>query len=107
MAQVVAVAGAAVAGVFAGKYLEKKENDKDAEPVYTAVLYEAHLEHADPEEPLWRVPYFGQVVRVGTAEALFAKRKREHESSREEKKEKRRRRESSRSRSESASGSSS
>ena len=34
MAQVVAVAGAAVAGVFAGKYLEKKENDKDdAEPM--------------------------------------------------------------------------
>ena len=54
-------------------------DDEDEEPVYTAVLYEAHLEHADPEEPLWRVPYFGQVVRVGTAEAIFAKRKREHE----------------------------
>jgi hypothetical protein len=54
------------------------EEDED-EPVLTAVLYEARLEHADPEEPLWRVPYFGQVVRVGTAEEIFAKRKREHE----------------------------
>ena len=49
------------------------------DPLYTAVLYEARLEHADPEEPLWRVPYFGQIVRVGTAEAIFADRKREHE----------------------------
>jgi hypothetical protein len=52
---------------------------EEAEPVLTAVLYEAHLEHADESEPLWRVPYFGQVVRVGTAEDVFAKRKREHE----------------------------
>ena len=49
------------------------------DPWYTAVLYEAHLEHVDESEPLWRVPYFGQVVRVGTAEEVFAKRKREHE----------------------------
>ena len=49
------------------------------EPQLTAVLYEAHLEHVDPSEPLWRVPYFGQIVRVGTAEAIFAARKREHE----------------------------
>lgn len=33
MAQVVAVAGAAVAGVFAGKYLEKKEKENEAEPM--------------------------------------------------------------------------
>jgi len=49
------------------------------DPWYTTVLYEAWLEHADPEEPLWRVPYFGQVVRVGTADEVFAKRKRQHE----------------------------
>lgn len=47
--------------------------------MYTAVLYEVRLEHADESEPLWRVPYFGQVVRVGTAEEVFAARKREHE----------------------------
>ena len=49
------------------------------DPWYTAVLYEAHLEHVDESEPLWRVPYFGQVVRVGTAEEVFEARKREHE----------------------------
>ena len=49
------------------------------DPWYTAVLYRAWLEHADPEEPLWHTPYFGQVVRVGTVEELFAKRKHEHE----------------------------
>ena len=49
------------------------------DPWYTVVIYEAWLEHVDPEEPLWLVPYFGQVVRVGTAEAIFAKRKYEHE----------------------------
>ena len=49
------------------------------DPWYTAVLYEAWLEHVDLEEPLWRVSYFGQVVRVGTAEEVFAKRKRQHE----------------------------
>ena len=53
----------------------------------TVVLYEAHLEHVDPEEPLWGVPYFGQIVRSGTADANFAARKREHENdaAREEK----------------------
>ena len=55
------------------------DEDEDGDPVYTAVLYEARLEHADPEEPLWRVPYFGQIVRVGTAEEIFATRKRQHE----------------------------
>ena len=54
------------------------EGEED-EPVLTAVLYEAHLEHADPEEPLWRVPYYGQVVRQGEAEAIFAARKGKHE----------------------------
>lgn len=49
------------------------------DPWYTAVIYEAHLEHVDPEKPLWRVPYIGQVVRVGTAEQNFEKRKRQHE----------------------------
>ena len=49
------------------------------DPWYTAVLYRAWLEHVDESEPLWRVPYFGQVVRSGTAEEIFAKRKREHE----------------------------
>ena len=49
------------------------------DPWYTAVLYEAHLEHVDESEPLWRVPYFGQVVRVGTAEENFEARKRAHE----------------------------
>ena len=49
------------------------------DPWYTAVLYEAHLEHVDESEPLWRVPYFGQVVRVGTAEEDFEARKRAHE----------------------------
>lgn len=48
-------------------------------PWYTMVIYRAWLEHADPEEPLWRVPYFGQVVRFGTAEWVFKNRKREHE----------------------------
>jgi hypothetical protein len=62
-----------------GATTPKPAADEDDEPVRTAVLYEAHLEHADESEPLWRVPYFGQVVRAGTAEALFAKRKREHE----------------------------
>jgi hypothetical protein len=52
---------------------------EEDEPVLTAVLYEAHLEHVDESEPLWRVPYFGQAVRPGTAEAVFAARKREHE----------------------------
>jgi hypothetical protein len=54
-------------------------DEDEAEPVRTAVLYEAWLEHADESQPLWRVPYFGQVVRVGTAEEVFAARKREHE----------------------------
>ena len=49
------------------------------DPWYTAVMYEAHLEHVDPEEPLWRVPYFGQVVRAGTVEENFEARKGEHE----------------------------
>ena len=49
------------------------------DPWYTAVIYEAHLEHVDPEEPLFRVPYFGQVVRPGTAEENFEARKRQHE----------------------------
>ena len=49
------------------------------DPWYTAVVYRAWLEHADPEEPLWRVPYFGQAVRFGTAEEVFKNRKREHE----------------------------
>jgi hypothetical protein len=53
--------------------------EEDDEPVYTAVLYEARLEHADPSEPLWRVPYFGQAVRQGTAEEVFAARRRQHE----------------------------
>ena len=49
------------------------------DPWRTAVLYEAHLEHADPSEPLWRVPYFGQIVRSGTADEIFKNRKQEHE----------------------------
>ena len=49
------------------------------DPWYTAALYEAWLEHVDESEPLWRVPYFGQVVRRGTAKAIFADRKHEHE----------------------------
>lgn len=49
------------------------------DPLYTAVLYEAHLEYVDESEPLWRVSYFGQVVRAGTAEENFAARKNEHE----------------------------
>jgi hypothetical protein len=49
------------------------------DPWYTAVLYEAWLEHVDPEEPLWRVSYFGQVVRGGTAHENFEARKRAHE----------------------------
>jgi len=48
------------------------------DPLVTAVIYEAHLEHVDPEEPLFRVPYFGQVVRPGTAEENFKARKYEH-----------------------------
>ena len=58
---------------------EVAEAEED-EPLLTTVLYEAHLEHADESEPLWRVPYFGQAVRLGTAETIFATRKREHES---------------------------
>lgn len=58
--------------------VEVAEGEED-EPVLTAVLYEAHLEDADESEPLWRVPYFGQAVRLGTAEAIFAARKRRHE----------------------------
>ena len=49
------------------------------DPRVTAVIYEAHLEHVDPEEPLFRVPYFGQVVRAGMAEENFEARKRAHE----------------------------
>ena len=49
------------------------------DPWYTAVLYEAWLEHVDPEEPLWRVSYFGQVVRADSAEENFEDRKHEHE----------------------------
>ena len=48
------------------------------DPWYTAVIYEAHLEHVDPEEPLWLVPYFGQSVRQGTAIAIFEARKDQH-----------------------------
>ena len=55
------------------------EEEAEADPWRTIVLYEAWLEHADESEPLWRVPYFGQIVRVGTAEAIFADRRREHE----------------------------
>ena len=57
------------------------------DPWYTAVVYESHLEHADPEEPLWRVPYFGLAVRPSTAEAIFKARQAEHvnDSAREEK----------------------
>jgi len=51
----------------------------DGEPVYTAVLYEGRLEHVSSEEVLWHIPYFGQVVRIGAPEVIFAKRKREHE----------------------------
>ena len=69
---------AAARGATATPAVVADEEDVN-EPVYTAVLYEAWLEHADPEEPLWRVPYFGQVVRVGTAEAVFKIRKRQHE----------------------------
>ena len=56
-------------------------------PWRTAVLYEAWLEHVDESEPLWRVSYFGQIVRVGTPEAIFKVRKRAHEtdSAREDK----------------------
>jgi|SaaInlV_125m_DNA_1040241.scaffolds.fasta_scaffold12869_2 hypothetical protein len=49
------------------------------DPWYTAVIYRAWLEHVDPEEPLWRTPYFGQVVRQGTKDAILKERKREHE----------------------------
>ena len=48
------------------------------DPWMTVVLYEAWLEDVDPSEPLWRVPYFGQVVRSGTAEANFHDRKCQH-----------------------------
>jgi len=48
------------------------------DPWVTAVLYEAWLEHVDPSEPLWHVPYFGQIVRPGTAEENFEERKHEH-----------------------------
>jgi len=48
------------------------------DPWMTAVLYEAHLEHVDASEPLWRVPYFGQIVRSGTAEENFKARKNKH-----------------------------
>ena len=49
------------------------------DPWYTAVMYEAHLEHVDESEPLWRVPYFGQVVRADSADENFKARKYEHE----------------------------
>ena len=48
------------------------------DPWMTTVLYEAHLEHVDASEPLWRVPYFGQIVRAGTAEENFKARKLQH-----------------------------
>jgi len=49
------------------------------DPWYTAVIYEAWLEHVDESEPLWRVPYFGQVVRADSADENFKARKYEHE----------------------------
>jgi len=49
------------------------------DPWYTAVIYEAWLEHVDPEDPLWHVPYFGQIVRADSAEKNFEARKYEHE----------------------------
>jgi len=49
------------------------------DPWYTAVIYEAWLEDVDSSEPLFRVSYFGQVVRAGTADENFEARKREHE----------------------------
>ena len=49
------------------------------DPWYTAVMYEAHLEHVDESEPLWRVPYFGQTVRADSADENFKARKGEHE----------------------------
>jgi hypothetical protein len=60
MAQVVAVAGAAVAGVFAGKYLEKKENDKDdAEPMELGdhVLALDGPANFDHEEDMYKMKY--------------------------------------------------
>lgn len=37
------------------------------DPVVTACIYRVWLEHCDPDEPLWRTPYFGQVVRSGAS----------------------------------------
>lgn len=44
------------------------------DPWVTACLYRVMLEHVDPSEPLWRTPYYGQAVRVGTAEEVVEKR---------------------------------
>jgi hypothetical protein len=48
------------------------------DPWVTGVLYRAWLEHIDPSEPLWRIPYLGQVVRSGTAKQNFVARQQEH-----------------------------
>lgn len=39
-----------------------------AEPEYTGVLYCIRLKHVSETEPLYGIPYYGQAVRVGTAE---------------------------------------
>lgn len=42
----------------------------DNDPIVTAVVYRRWLEHVNPSEPLWHVPYFGQSVRVGTPQKV-------------------------------------
>ena len=70
---------AAARGATATPAVVADEEDVNEPVLHGGAVRGAWLEHADPEEPLWRVPYFGQVVRVGTAEAVFKMRKREHE----------------------------
>ena len=57
------------------------------DPWVTGVLYCARLEHVDSSEPLWRISYYGQAVRVGTPEEVANARWKEevHKASKESK----------------------
>lgn len=48
------------------------------DPWVTAIVYGAHLNGADPSEPLWHTPYFGQSLGSGTGDEVFSTRQRQH-----------------------------
>ena len=59
--------------------IAKKPQCRKHDPVKTAVVYHRWLERVDPAEPLWRIPYFGQVVRNGAARKVAMSRWKEED----------------------------